>query len=62
MSSGGVQHFQNAVVFGRSREQELGQTPSFYPETRTPKPFQAIFTYQKYLQPNKYGRKQLLNI
>jgi hypothetical protein len=59
MSSGGVQHFQNAEGFGRSGKAELDKTPSFYPETRIPELFQAIFTYQKCLKPNKYERKQL---
>ena len=34
----------------------------FYPVTNIFKPFQSIFTYQKCLQPNKYKRKQLLNM
>ena len=34
----------------------------FYSETNIPKLFQAISTHKKCLQPNKYGRKQLLNI
>ena len=34
----------------------------FYPETRIFKLFQAIFTYKKYLKPNKYGTKKLLKI